>query len=74
MTELDPKFIVPVVPNWLTAAGIAIGAWLAKLIMGRHLKALDKVVALSEKTHDTVQKIDKRVSRIEGRFKQMDAK
>ena len=64
----------PVVPTWISVATASIGIWFAKLIMGRHLKALDRVVHLSERTLDKVVDIDRRVSKIEGRIEQVDSK
>jgi uncharacterized protein YaaQ len=63
-------------PGWLATAAGAIGIWLTKLLIGRHLNRLDDILETTKETmrmvehvQDTVVKIDERVSKVEGRMR-----
>jgi hypothetical protein len=72
LSDLDPLIDVVAAPHWLLVPFIAIGGWIAKLIIGRHLKTLDKLVDITTETNEVAKALDGRVSRLEGRFLERD--
>lgn len=52
--------------GWVAALMLGAWGWLLRAILGRHLKAVDEI-------NRSMHRIDRRLSVIEGRFKQQDA-
>jgi hypothetical protein len=73
VSDLNPfDEIITASPPWWAVVGASIAAFVARVLLGRHLKTLDKVVELAGETKRLVELIDRRVSVIEGRFRERD--
>ena len=70
----SPSFVSELIAHggWLTTAVLAVIGWFTRMAMGRHFKALDKFTETVEEMGKTMNKIDTRLSKIEGRFEQQD--
>lgn len=64
--------IMKAAPPWWVVIGASIAGFFARILLGRHLKTLDKVVELAADTKRLVELIDRRVSNLEGRFLERD--
>lgn len=58
--------------GWVIALLASVWGWALRLILGRHLKALDDLRVSVDDMRASVGKIDGRLKFIEGRFKQQD--
>jgi hypothetical protein len=68
MSELDP---VPAA-HWLLVPFMALGTWLAKLLIGRHLNTLEALRQGQIHQAELLADIDGRLGVIEGRFTERD--
>lgn len=69
--------------GWITTAVIGSLAWLARVTIGRNLKAVDdkldklderleKMAEMADRRSEVIANVDARLARLEGRFDQQD--
>lgn len=58
--------------GWIATAIVSLIAWAGKMALGRHFKSLDELSTKFDTMNTAITSVDKRLSKLEGRFEQQD--